>query len=84
MKKILTLLLILSVLVFYGCSTKEAAVTPGADNVTAPASQAAAGNPSTSAASISSDIESISKEAAGIDINDTGIKPLTDADITVD
>ncbi len=91
MKKLIILLLILVLFVvsgFSGCLQKTG---PAANNtsgigitptITVPAGPGTASN--LSAATISSDIESVSKEAASIDTNDTGITPLTDADLTVD
>ena len=79
MKKLIVLLLIAVVLGFSGClqnpaATNNATVTPGTGNLTI------------STATISSDIESISKEVASIDTNDSGnaITPITDVDMTID
>lgn len=80
MKKPIVLLLILVVLGFSGClqksgentaATNNATVTPvTGDNITAsntvPASQETAGNLTISTATISSDIESISKEVQAL------------------
>lgn len=95
MKKPLVLLLILVILGFSGCLQKTgentAAVTPETgDNITdsnnVPASSGTAGDPTISAATISSDIESISKEVAGIDTNvsENTITPLNESDLTID
>jgi len=91
MKKPIVLLLILVLFVvsgFSGCLQKTG---PAANNtsgtgitptITVTAGPGTAGN--LSAATISSDIESISKEVASLDTNGTGITPLNDTDLTVD
>jgi PBP1b-binding outer membrane lipoprotein LpoB len=99
MKKLIVLLLILVVLGFSGClqkteqnpATNNATVTPGTgNNITAtntvPASPGTSGNLTISSATISSDIESISKEVASVDTNVSGntITPINDTDLTVD
>ncbi|MFA4958189.1 MAG: hypothetical protein WC556_14570 [Candidatus Methanoperedens sp.] len=99
MKKSIVLLLILVVLGFSGClqktgentaATNNATVTPvTGDNITAsntvPASPLT-GNNTISTEAISSDIESISKEVAGIDTNvsENTITPLTESDLAID
>ena len=95
MRKSIVLLLILVVLGFSGCvqktgennaATNNKTVGTG-DNITASNTvPATAGNPTISTATISSNIESISKEVASIDTNDSEntITPLTEADLTID
>jgi PBP1b-binding outer membrane lipoprotein LpoB len=87
-KLIILLLLILVVSGFSGCLQKTEPATNNTTgtgvtaSVTVPAGPAS--NLTISAATISSDIESISKEVTSIDTNGTGITPLNDTDLTVD
>ncbi|MCX9026296.1 MAG: hypothetical protein OIN85_09410 [Candidatus Methanoperedens sp.] len=87
-KLIVLLLLILVVSGFSGCLQKTEPATNNTTGTGVTASITVTAGPGTagnlSAATISSDIESISKEAASIDTNDTGITPINDTDLTVD
>ncbi|MDO8727830.1 MAG: hypothetical protein Q7J35_17375 [Candidatus Methanoperedens sp.] len=80
MKKSIVLLLIIVVLGFSGCVQKTGENTAVTNN------EGTGDNLTTSTATISSDIESISKEVAGIDTNtsENTITPLTEADLTID
>lgn len=95
MKKPIVLLLILVVLGFSGCVQKTGEDTAATNNATVGTGDnitgsntvpATAGNLTISTETISSDIESISKEVANIDTNDSEnkITPLTEADLTID
>lgn len=89
MKKPIVLLLILVVLGFSGCLQKTGENTEATNNATVTSvtgDNITAGNQTISTATISSDIDSISKEVAGIDTNvsENTITPLTESDLTID
>ena len=87
MKKIIALMLIIAVLgLLYGCAQKTeqntaTSTTKGTEAV--PSTAPTAAQPAADTAAISNDIDSISKEIASIDANDTGdvMTPVSAADI---
>ncbi|MFH1588966.1 MAG: hypothetical protein ABIB43_00160 [archaeon] len=83
MKKIIVLILVLLILGLFGCSQKTGQDLEVKDNTTVTQET---DNSEINTTTISSDIESISKEIANIDTSDSGdaITPITDADITFD
>ena len=78
MRRLILALLLLSILVvsgLSGCSQKTENLGTNNEVVTGIDPSA------TKAADISSDLESLSKEVAGIDTNDTAMVPITEADL---